>query len=326
MKLISTSQLSSAIKESVDKLNRHQDDQERRAIINWLTPVDYSTQQSDFLARRQEKTGLWLLDSDEFQRWLNKSKQTLFCPGIPGAGKTMITSIAVDNLCTRFQNDPSVGVAYLYCNYRRQDEQKPADIFASLLKQLIQERPSLPESIRSMHGLHKDRQSRPSFEEILSVLHSTVTDYSRVFIFIDALDEYQTSDGRHRILLSEIFRLQAETGVSLFVTSRFIPEIMKGFEGCISLEIRASEEDVKRYLDGHMPQLPSFTSGKPGLQETIKTEITKAVDGMYVPTNPTKRIKPINIWAQVSPRATPYGLSNRQANTGRYQTCLAIAS
>ena len=277
----------------MDKLNRHQDDQERRAIINWLTPIDYSTQQNDFLARRQEKTGLWLLDSDEFQRWLNKSKQTLFCPGIPGAGKTMITSIAVDHLCTRFRNDSSVGVAYLYCNYRRQQEQQPTDMFASLLKQLIQERPSLPESIRAMHRLHKDKQSRPSFEEILSVLHSIVTDCSRVFIFIDALDEYQASDGRHRILLSEIFSLQAKTGVNLFATSRSIPEIMKEFEGCISLEIRASEEDVQRYLDGRMSQLPSFISGKPDLQETIKTEITKAVDGMYVPTNPTRWIKPL---------------------------------
>ena len=238
----------------------------------------------------------------------------------------MITSIAVDHLCTRFQNDPSVGVAYLYCNYRRQQEQKPADIFASLLKQLIQERPSLPESIRAVHKLHKDKQSRPSFEEISSTLHSIVTDYSRVFIFIDALDEYRASDGRHRILLSEIFSLQVKTGVSLFATSRSIPEITKEFEGCISLEIRASEEDVQRYLDGRMSQLPSFISGKPDLQETIKTEITKAVDGMYVPTNPTKWIKPTNVRTQVSPRATPYGLSNRQANTGRYQTCPAIAS
>jgi hypothetical protein len=306
----------------VDKLNRRQD----RAIVNWLTPIDYSTQQTDFLARRQEKTGLWLLDSDEFQRWLNKSGQTLFCPGIPGAGKTMMTSIAVDNLCTRFQNDPSVGVAYLYCNYQKQQEQKPADLFASLLKQLVQRRPSLLENIRIMHKLHKDGESRPSFEEILRLLHSVIADYSRVFIFIDALDEYQTSDGRHRILLSEIFNLQAKTGVSLFATSRFIPEIAKEFEECISLEIRASEEDVQRYLDGRMSQLPSFVSRKPDLQETIKTEITKAVDGMYVPTNLAKWIKPINIWAQVSSRATPYGLSDRQANTGRYQTCLAIAS
>jgi hypothetical protein len=69
-----------------------------RVIINWHSSVDHATQQSDFISRRQEGTGQWLLNSDEFQAWLNKSKQTLFCPGIPGAGKTMITSIVVNYL------------------------------------------------------------------------------------------------------------------------------------------------------------------------------------------------------------------------------------
>ena len=62
----------------------------------------------------------------------------LFCPGIPGAGKTILTSIVVDDLTTRFSNDPSVGIAYVYCNFRRRDEQKAEELFASLLKQLMQ--------------------------------------------------------------------------------------------------------------------------------------------------------------------------------------------
>ena len=56
---------------------------------------------------------------------------------------------------------------------------------------------------------------------------------------------------------------------------------MKEFEGSVSLEIRASE-DVQRYLDGHMSQLPSCVSRSSDLQEQIKTEIIKAVDGMYI--------------------------------------------
>jgi hypothetical protein len=40
----------------------------------------------------------WLLDSDEFQTCLDTDKQTLFCPGIPGAGKTILSSIVVDYL------------------------------------------------------------------------------------------------------------------------------------------------------------------------------------------------------------------------------------
>jgi hypothetical protein len=44
-------------RDSVDKLIQHKDDQERRTILDWLTPTDYGTQQSDFIYRRQEGTG-----------------------------------------------------------------------------------------------------------------------------------------------------------------------------------------------------------------------------------------------------------------------------
>ena len=60
---------------------------EKRKILTWLSPVDYGPQQSDHFSRRQEGTGQWLLDSDPFQQWLEQSKTTLFCQGIPGAGK-----------------------------------------------------------------------------------------------------------------------------------------------------------------------------------------------------------------------------------------------
>jgi len=268
-------QQSLATKDSVDRLDEHQDNRERRdehqVILDWLTPIDYASQQSDFIARRQEGTGLWLLDSSEFQGWLNQSAQTLFCPGIPGAGKTMITS-----------NDPNIAIAYLYCNFRRQQEQKPIDLLASLLKQLIQRRPSVPENVTSLYKHHYNERTRPSFNEISKVLHSIVTNYYRAFIIIDALDECHISNRGRRILLSDVFNLQVESGINIFVTSRFIPEIMKEFEQSTSLEIRASDKDVQRYLDANMSQLPSFVLRSPDLQEGIKTEIVKAVDGMYV--------------------------------------------
>ena len=86
-------------------------------------------------------------------------------------------------------------------------------------------------------------------------------------------------------LMSKIFNLQAKTRASLFVTSWFIPEIMKEFEGNALLEICATNEDVQRYITNHISQLPSFVSNNPDLQEEIKTEVIKAVDGMYVPSH-----------------------------------------
>ena len=180
---------------NVEIMKSKLDKEEDLEILNWLTPIDYAPQQNDFIGRREAGTGQWLLDSAEFQAWLQMDKQTLFCPGIPGAGKTILTSIVVEELNTRFKNDKSIGVAYLYCNYRRQDEQKPEHLLASLLKQLTQGLSSLPDSVKSLYNSHKDRRTQPSFDEISRALQSVVTMYSRVFLIIDALDERQVSHG-----------------------------------------------------------------------------------------------------------------------------------
>jgi hypothetical protein len=70
------------------RMVQRSDDQERRVIANWITSTDYATLQADYLKRREMGTGLWLLETTEFREWKAK-KRVLYCPGIPGAGKTI---------------------------------------------------------------------------------------------------------------------------------------------------------------------------------------------------------------------------------------------
>lgn len=254
-----------------------------KEILTWLAPVDYAPQQNTFISRRQEGTGQWLLNSSQFRDWVDRSNQTLFCPGFPGAGKTMSTAIVVDELYTKFQNDPSVAIAYVYCDFRRQYEQKPIDLLASLLKQLIQGRPSVPQNIQQLYKLHQRTRTRPLIDEIMQALRSIIRDYSRIFIVVDAIDECQILDRGRKRLLAELLDLRVKTAVNLFATSRFIPEIEKGFDGkSTKLEIRASDEDLQKFLDGHILKLPSFVSGSTDLQREVKCAIIKAAHGMYV--------------------------------------------
>jgi hypothetical protein len=161
--------------------------EKHQAVLDWLTPIDNAAQQQDLIGRRQAGTGQWLLNSDEFQTWLNTEKQTLFCPGIPGAGKTILT--AINDLTKRFQNNPGTGVAYLYCNFRRKDEQKAQDLLISILKQLSEEQSSLLDSVKSLYDKHKEKRTRLSLDEISRTLQSVSGTYSRVIIIVDALDE-----------------------------------------------------------------------------------------------------------------------------------------
>lgn len=265
------------------ELHERQINRDNWTILNWLTPIDYASQQADFVSRRQEGTGQWLLESAEFRTLMKGDKQMLFCPGIPGAGKTILTSIVIDCLCARFRNDGTVGIAYLYCEFRQKDQQSPEDLLASLLRQLAEGRPCLPPNLTSLFSSHKRQNTRPSFGELSGSLRSIAATYSKVFIIVDALDECQEANGCRARLLSELISLRGKCGANIFATSRFTPEIARHFEGDMTLEIRAHDQDVRRYLDSHIAYLPSFVQRRLDMREEIKTAIVDAVDGMYVP-------------------------------------------
>ena len=273
-----------AIQSLMEQANLWQQSQDCQAILDWLTPIDYGDQQSDFINRQQPETGQWILDSVEFQTWLNFDKQTLLCPGIPGAGKTILTSIVIKKLTSIYDQVKSIGIAYIYCNYQRQHEQAIDDLLASLLKQLAQCQPSLPAAVRDLYSQHKTKRTRPSTKELSSTLQTMAdaSKFSRLYIIVDALDECQASNGCRQQFLSELFSLQIKVRANIFATSRFIPEITGKFSSCMSLEIRASKEDIKRYLNSHISQLPAFVVQNNDLQEEIITGIVNAADGMYV--------------------------------------------
>lgn len=277
-----TSDLSHATKIGVERLNEHQDDQERQALFDWLSSTNFPSQQSDIISRCQQGTGIWLIDSKEYHDWLNGTESTLFCPGIPGAGKTMMTSIVIQNLQESFLSDSKIGIAYLFCSYKREAEQTIEMLLASLMKQLSQRRTTLTAEVKALHTHHKNSGVRPSTDKLLDVIKSATKEFSRVYFLVDALDECSNTNGTRSRLLEAVFYLQTRTNISFFGTSRFMPEILASFRGKSSLEIRASDEDVERYLQDHMISLPSFVSSNRNLQRTIQIKIVRAVEGMCV--------------------------------------------
>ena len=51
------SYVSSTAEQHILQVKQRQDDKEHREILDWLTPVDYGPQQSDYIKRRQLGTG-----------------------------------------------------------------------------------------------------------------------------------------------------------------------------------------------------------------------------------------------------------------------------
>ncbi|KAI1842402.1 hypothetical protein JX266_011443 [Neoarthrinium moseri] len=259
-----------------------QEKREHQEILDWLTSVDYAAQQSDFLGRRQAGTGQWFLKSPQYEAWASNRGQSLFCPGIPGAGKTILASVAVNDLASQLSSDLSFGLCYIFCNFRQNSEQSFGNIMLSLLRQLSQYTHSLTQAVINLYGRHQGKHTKPSTSEICDAVERVILTKSRTFIVIDALDELQISDGSRSKLISALFNLRDKFSANILVTSRFTPDISQSFEGSPSLEISASYADILTYLDEQIPYLSVVISGNPALCNDVKHCIAESVSGMFL--------------------------------------------
>lgn len=265
----------------VGNLQLDTDHEKRRRLLDWLTPLDFSVQQSVFFGRRQKCTGHWLLQSVEFNTWMSTLGKSFLCRGMPGAGKTIMASTIIDHLLATFCND-QIPVVYIYCDYTKQYEQTPDSLIASILKQLLQNQSRLSGHIWKTFDHQTNSGTRPSADEIYALLQSTLSEFSQVYIVVDAVDELSDSGQVRRTLLSKLNALQEIDIVNLMVTSRFIPQIKQELHDPRRLEIRASDDDVRRYAERHINKLAKCVLKNPQLQESVVNSIVNVVDGIFL--------------------------------------------
>jgi Cdc6-like AAA superfamily ATPase len=264
----------------VARNGQHADDnRDRDSLMKWLSATDYAPHQDRFLSRRHARTGQWLLETSQFQTWVNTPGKVLFCAGVLGSGKTILTSAVVDHLQSQFQKDLNIGIAFVYCSNRRQQEHTAKDLLASLLQQLCQRIPSLPEAVKALvHQYSDSNKDQPSVEEVCRMLESVIPLYHRVFIMVDGLDECPATDQCRDDLVLQLLNLNAHCGISIFVTSKPVLEGIERFSRAMFRGVDATLEDVEEYLDYHLRSLIFFQRNLE-LHAEVKKAILAVFDG-----------------------------------------------
>jgi len=184
----------------------------------------------------------------------------------------------IDHLRQTFE-ESHTAVVFLYCNYKEREDHTLPNLMASILHQLLQSLPSVSEEIRLLYNHHKKRMTRPSLNDLSALIRGRVAAYSKVFLVVDALDEC-TEDSRSD-LVTEVHRLPV--GVHFLCTSRFVPDIENIFRAASRIEIRANDEDVRRYLEAQLQKesrLKRHVDAEPHLREEIVSTIIVKVQGM----------------------------------------------
>jgi hypothetical protein len=191
-------------------------------------------------------------------------------------------STVVDHIQTRLVHETSgLACIYCYCSYKDQNMQTVSGLIANLLKQLVQYRPVISDHVKSLYNDHIDNGTRPAHDEFMDALRSEIATYTKVFVIVDALDEFLERDQEY--LIRELRSLGST--VNLMVTSRPLPIIEEQFHGAKRLDILAKSEDIRKYIESRIPRerrLVQQVKKDGNLLGTIMDKIGTSARGMYV--------------------------------------------
>jgi Cdc6-like AAA superfamily ATPase len=263
--------------EVVNDVKTHFSTQQRDQILQWLCSHDYSKQFEDNRERCLLGTGQWFLKHETFLDWLKTSGScTLFCPGDPGTGKTMMSTLIIEHLITEKVLNPAP-VIYVFCDYKRENEQTLAHFTASLLRQLASQSVQVYHAIEQLHSRCTEKQMLPSLQDLQTHLEGAFRSVTTVSIVIDALDECGAIT---RQKLIPMIHGLSHYNIHLLATSRVEPTVQALFTNRLFLEITASKEDVRSYVSSRVTDFALANQYDPDLASDVVRGVTDAAEGV----------------------------------------------
>jgi hypothetical protein len=166
-------------------------DQEERLgkISSWLSAPDPSTNYHKAHKQRQAETGLWLLESAKFAEWKERAASRLWLYGIPGCGKTILSSTIIEHLLQHCHDDTRMVTAYFCFDFNDIQKQDPELMLRSLLCQLLQRSVVIPKGVDALFSSCENGQRKPSLHALLDVTRQVTQEFAHVYVILDALDE-----------------------------------------------------------------------------------------------------------------------------------------
>jgi hypothetical protein len=236
------------------KVQRPMKDIEERLgkIYSWLSAPDPSTNYHKAHKQRQTKTGLWLLESAKFAEWKKSAASRLWLYGIPGCGKTILSSTIVEHLLQHCHDDTSMVMAYFYFDFNDTEKQDPELMLRSLLCQLLQRSVVIPEGVDELFLSREYGKRQPSLHALLEVTRQAMQQFTQVYVVLDALDEC-TQRSELMDMLETVAGWQLDN-LHLLMTSRKERDIERSLEDYIKeedavcLQRDVVDQDIQRYV------------------------------------------------------------------------------
>jgi hypothetical protein len=284
---VASEDVAGAFTNSTEIRSRGQEEM-RGKIYSWLSAPDPSTNYHKAHKQRQAKTGLWLLDSASFIKWKAGAASRLWLYGIPGCGKTILSSTVIEHLLQHCHGNASMVTAYFYFDFNDTQKQDPELMFRSLLRQLLQHSVKIPKAVNALFSACENGHRQPSLHALLELTPQVMQQFAHAYIVLDALDECTQRQELMDVL--ETVAAWQLGNVHLLMTSRKERDIESSLdsyvkeEDTVCLQRDVVDRDIQRYIQQRLSDDKTLTKWNKdaAVRQKIEAALMHGARGMYV--------------------------------------------
>ena len=258
-----------------------------KEIHQWLSAPDPSSNHSQALKHHYANTRDCFLKSDIYLDWLSNPCAFLWLCGIPGCGKTMLSSLIIQRTISKCQIRANSVVLYIYFDFNDVQKQQLENLVRSLIVQLSSQCVNLSPTLESLYSTCMNGKRQPTYDMLQTALHEMISCFAGTYLILDALDECSE---RRELLISirEVASWRDANFFHILTTSRREKDIEESLEplcgdhGKIYVQGALVNNDIRAYIQGRLQTDRDLIKWqkKPGIKQNIVDTLMEKADGM----------------------------------------------
>ncbi|KAL6890461.1 hypothetical protein GGI43DRAFT_387665 [Trichoderma evansii] len=278
------------IDESVSNLLGKVSQRELEELMNFISSEMFGKSHATVTDTRIEKTGDWLLGSEDFRAWqdIPSSSAVFLLKGAGGTGKTYLTSKVIDHIRQILETSPhDEGFAYFYCNRSGSSMQQPLVVLQSFVRQLsgkaFDDSGKIQSSLVQRCSKAKREMRELSYRDCEELILESLNLYSKTTIVLDALDESDIATYNLAKYLIQMME-KTERPIKVFISSRpdreYLEEVFKD-KFLITVDANNQQDDIQKYLQDKLYSTEKFKGRKQEIQDEVKDIFNTKGCGMF---------------------------------------------
>ncbi|RFU23992.1 hypothetical protein B7463_g12349, partial [Scytalidium lignicola] len=285
--------LRNVIEQLIPLLDR--DDVGSEVMLEWLGAPDPSVRHNDFYKKRAKDTGLWQLNRSAFEAWCDARMSSFWLHGIPGCGKSVLSSVVIEHIKYRNGLGNDAALAYFYFDFSNEAISKSEVMLRSLVSQLAAWKGKPPKALAQCAiryfrktycgdglAVYRDGIAQPPVQDLVKILRGIAEEYDDTYLVVDALDECM-DQGELLGILNDILAAQVD-GLRIFLASRHTVDIAAVLDSKVVHTVEASSEDVGRDIVNFVQaqlSVPKLRKWPASLRNEIQDSLVSGAGGMF---------------------------------------------